>query len=90
MDAKRGQTNFTFFLNDSDKLDNLVHRYWDINKPPETEVVNLDDKFARNTVANSLRFVDSQVTLLVCLASVPCPTITAGLYTSYKIRKRSC
>ena len=36
--------------------------YWDIDEAPES-VVNPDEKFARDTVANSLTFVDSRYTV---------------------------
>ena len=63
MNAPGVQTNFTFFLKDSDNLNDLVRRYWDIEKPPKIETVNLDEKFARDTVANSLTFGDGRYTV---------------------------
>ena len=63
MNAPGVQTNFTFFLKDSDSLNDLVRRYWDIDEPPKIETVNLDEKFARDTVANSLTFVDGRYTV---------------------------
>ena len=63
MNAPGIQTNFTFFLKDSDNLNDLVRRYWDIDEPPEIETVNLDEKFSRDTVANSLTFVDGHYTV---------------------------
>ncbi|KAL9987043.1 hypothetical protein ACROYT_G001278 [Oculina patagonica] len=52
------QTNFTFFLNDMHELNSLVRRYWDIEEPKETLVVRPDEKFAKDTVSNSLSFTD--------------------------------
>ncbi|XP_078360400.1 uncharacterized protein LOC144644752 [Oculina patagonica] len=52
------QTNFTFFLNDMHELNSLVRRYWDIEEPKETLVVRPDEKFAKDTVSNSLTFTD--------------------------------
>ena len=63
MNAPGIQTNFTFFLKGLDYLNDLVRRYWDIDEPPEIETVNLDEKFARDTVANSLTFVDGRYTV---------------------------
>ena len=58
--AERIHANFTFFLSDSDQLSSLVHQYWDIEEPTssKTYIVNPDEKLARDTVANSLTFVD--------------------------------
>ena len=59
--AERIHANFTFFLNDSDKLSSLVHWYWDIEEPTslKTYFVNPDEKLAVDTVTDSLTFVDS-------------------------------
>ena len=58
--AERIHANFTFFLNDSDKLSSLVHWHWDIEEPTslKTYIVNPDEKLAVDTVTNSLTFVD--------------------------------
>ena len=63
--AERIQANFTFFLNDSDKVSSLVRRYWDIEQPTDlkTYIVNPDEKLAVDTVANSLTFVDGHYTV---------------------------
>ena len=63
--AERIQANFTFFLNDSDKLSSLVRWYCDTEEPTssKTYIVNPDEKLARDTVANSLTFVDGHYTV---------------------------
>ena len=63
--AERIHANFTFFLNDSDKLSSLVRRYWDIEEPTslKTYIVNPDEKLAVGTVTNSLTFVDGHYTV---------------------------
>ena len=52
--------NSTFFLNDSDKLSSLVRWYCHIEEPTSSKsyIVNPDEKLARDTVTNSLTFVD--------------------------------
>ncbi|PFX31939.1 hypothetical protein AWC38_SpisGene3221 [Stylophora pistillata] len=63
--AVRIHANFTFFLSDSNKLSSLIHRYWDIDEPTssKTNIVNPNGKLARDTVANSLTFVDGHYTV---------------------------
>ena len=63
--AERIHANFTFFLNDSDKLSSFVHRYWDIEEPTslKTYIENPDEKLAVDTVINSLTFVDGHYTV---------------------------
>ena len=63
--AERIHANFTFFLNDSDKLSSLVRWYCDTEEPTssKTYIVNPDEKLARDTVANSLTFVDGHYTV---------------------------
>ena len=56
--ADHVQTNLTFLVNDSHELNNLVRRFWDIEGPKETQIVNLEDKLARDAVAESLAFED--------------------------------
>ena len=56
--VERTQTSFTFFLNDSHELNSLVRRYWDVEEPKETLIVNPEEKFARDTVSRSLTFAD--------------------------------
>ena len=58
--AERIHANFTFFLSDSDQLSSLIRRHWDIEEPTSSKtcIVNPDEKLARDTVANSLTFVD--------------------------------
>ena len=40
MDPGGIQTNFTFLVNDSNNLDCLIRRYWDIEEPRQTKIVN--------------------------------------------------
>ena len=56
--ADQVQTNFTFLVNESHELNNLVRRFRDIEEPKETQIVNLEDKLARDAVAESLAFED--------------------------------
>ena len=56
--AERTQTNFTFLLNDTHELSGLVRRFWEIEDPKETLVINPEEKFARDTVCKSLTFAD--------------------------------
>ncbi|PFX12672.1 hypothetical protein AWC38_SpisGene23327 [Stylophora pistillata] len=55
--AERIHANFTFSLSDSNKLNSLVRRYWDIDEPTssKTNIVNPNEKLARDTVANRLK-----------------------------------
>lgn len=63
--AERIYANFIFFLSDSDKLNSLVRPYWDIDEPTssKTNIVNPNEKLARDTVAKSLTFVDGHYTV---------------------------
>ena len=64
--AERINANFTSScMNGSDKLSSLVRRHWDIEEPTKskTYIVNPGEKFARDTVANSLTFVDGHYTV---------------------------
>ena len=65
VNSERTQTNFTFFLNDSDRLSSLVRRYWDIEEPKciENCIINPDEKFAKDTVANSLTYDNGRCTI---------------------------
>ena len=56
--SEKTPTNFTFFLNDSDRLNSLVRRYWDTEEPIyiENYIVNPEETFAKDTVATSLTF----------------------------------
>ena len=58
IDAARIQTNFTFFVNDSDNFNTLILRYWDIEEPKEMQTVNPEEKLARERVTESLTFED--------------------------------
>ena len=58
IDAARIQTNFTFFVNDSDNFNTLIRRYWDIEEPKEMQTVNPEEKLARERVTDSLTFED--------------------------------
>lgn len=56
--AEGTQTNFTFLLNVTPELSGLVRRYWEIEEPKETLIVNPEEKFVRETVSRSLTFAD--------------------------------
>lgn len=88
---KRTQTNFTFFLSDIHALNNLVRRYWDIQKPKATLIVNPHGKFARHTVAKSLTFVDCDY-VVACLEKVTdlyYLIITLWLCSAYRVLREN-
>lgn len=60
LQADRIQTNFTFLVNDSRELNNLVCRFWDIEEPKEIQIVKPEEKLARDTVAETLTFEDGR------------------------------
>ena len=61
--AERTQTNFTFLLNITQELSSLVRRYWEIEEPRETLIINPEEKFARETVSRSFTFADGHCTV---------------------------
>ena len=62
--AERNHANFTFFLNDSDKLSSLVCWFWDIEQPTSSKTYTVNqESLLRNTVANSLTLVDGHYTV---------------------------
>ena len=63
IDPEGIQTGFTFVVNDSSNLDCLIGRYREIEEPQQTQIVNPDEKLARDTVANSLTFADGLYTI---------------------------
>ena len=56
LQASRTQTNFTFLVNDSHKLNNPVRRFWDIDDSKEIQIVKPEEKIARDLVAETLTF----------------------------------
>ena len=56
--VERTQTNLFLLLNDTQELSGLVRRYWEIEEPKETLIINPEETFARERVSKSLKFVD--------------------------------
>ena len=63
MDPGGIQTNFTFLVNDSHKLNNLVCRFWNIEEPKEIQVVKPEEKPAGDTVGDTLTFDDGRYSI---------------------------
>ena len=60
LQGDRVQTNFTFLVNNSQELNNLACRFWDIEEPKEIQIVKPEEKLARDTVAENLIFEDGR------------------------------
>ena len=59
LQADRVQTNFIFLVNhDSQELNNLVRRFWEIEEPKEIQIVKPEEKLGADTVAETLTFED--------------------------------
>lgn len=58
LQASQAQTNFTFLVNDSHELNNLVRRFWDVDDSKEVQIVKPEEKIARDVVAETLIFED--------------------------------
>ena len=58
LQASQAQANFTFLVNDSNELNNLVQRFWDVDDSKEIQIVKPEEKIARDMVAEALTFED--------------------------------
>jgi len=47
-------------VNNSQELNNLACRFWDIEEPKEIQIVKPEEKLARDTVAENLTFEDGR------------------------------
>jgi len=58
LQTSQAQTNFTFLVDDSHKLNSLVRRFWDGDDSKEIQIVKPEETIARDTVAETLTFKD--------------------------------
>ena len=56
-------TNFTFFANESNNIDNLLKRYWDIEEPKVNQHFCPDDKAAVDQVSQTLVYGQDHYTI---------------------------
>ena len=59
-EAARTQNSFTFFVNDSDKLNCLIRRFWDMDEPKGVQLVKPEEKLASDTVLKTIAFEDDR------------------------------